>query len=339
MDLQNDQGEALADGQYIWEVRFLPAVASAEKLRARRRDDLASVRSSTSTAPAVTTHGSFRISAGRLVSRGDKTEAVRVESPSASAGGLQTIASADQVVLDDQIVTQSLCVGQDCVNGESFGFDTIRVKENNVRINFDDTSNSASFPQNDWRIVANDSSNGGANRFSIEDATAGRTPFTILAGAPANSLFMNSAGRLGLGTATPVPGPAPRRRQFPVSAAGAVWRQWLDAPNLGRCRQRGELLRSRCDQRQSTSFSDSARHSDEHSLSRRFGKRWHWYQQPCFQIPRDGCVRLDAVPSRRNGSQQRCGSALQPGMQLRPWIQTSKHDEWRGVVHSPQLHW
>lgn len=35
----------------------------------------------------------------------------------------------DQVVLDDQIVAGSSCVGQDCVNGESFGFDTMRLKE------------------------------------------------------------------------------------------------------------------------------------------------------------------------------------------------------------------
>ena len=39
----------------------------------------------------------------------------------------------------------------------SFGFDTIVLKENNLRIFFDDTSTSASFPRNDWRIIANDS--------------------------------------------------------------------------------------------------------------------------------------------------------------------------------------
>ena len=43
-------------------------------------------------------------------------------------------ATADQVILDDLIVDGSACVGQDCVNGESFGFDTIRIKENNLNI-------------------------------------------------------------------------------------------------------------------------------------------------------------------------------------------------------------
>ncbi|MCW8877898.1 MAG: tail fiber domain-containing protein [Kangiellaceae bacterium] len=111
---------------------------------------------------------------------------------------------ADQVINDDLIVTQSVCVGQDCVNGESFGFDTIRLKENNLRIKFQDTSNSASFPTNDWQITANDSSNGGANKFSIDDIDGGRTPFTIEAGSPSNSLYVEDGGRIGFGTSTPV---------------------------------------------------------------------------------------------------------------------------------------
>lgn len=114
------------------------------------------------------------------------------------------LATADIVQNDDVIISGSLCVGFDCANGESFGFDTIRLKENNLRIHFDDTSTSASFPGNDWRLIANDTSNGGANKFSIEDSTASRVPFTITAGAPSNSIFVNASGRVGFGTATPV---------------------------------------------------------------------------------------------------------------------------------------
>ncbi len=116
------------------------------------------------------------------------------------AGG----AAADQVILDDLIVDGSICAGFDCVNGESFGFDTLRLKENNLRIKFQDTSTSASFPSNDWQITANDSSNGGQNKFSIDDIDGARTPFTIEAGARSHALYVDDGGRIGIGTSTPV---------------------------------------------------------------------------------------------------------------------------------------
>lgn len=118
--------------------------------------------------------------------------------------GLTSQASADIQHLDDVIITFSLCVGNDCNNGESFGFDTMRLKENNLRVHFDDTSSSASFPANDWRIVVNDTSNGGGSYFAIEDSTAGRIPFRVEAGAPANALYVDSGGDVGIGTSTPV---------------------------------------------------------------------------------------------------------------------------------------
>jgi len=118
--------------------------------------------------------------------------------------GFITSLYADQVILDDLIVNGSTCIGQDCVNGESFGFDTIRLKENNLRIKFQDTSTTSSFPSNDWQITINDSANGGANKFSIDDIDGGRTPFTIEAGAPTHSLYVDDGGKIGLGTSTPV---------------------------------------------------------------------------------------------------------------------------------------
>lgn len=76
-----------------------------------------------------------------------------------------TNVSADQQFQDDVVVKGSLCVGIDCVNGENFGFDTIRLKENNLRIRFTDSSASSSFPTIDWQITVNDSNNGGLNYF------------------------------------------------------------------------------------------------------------------------------------------------------------------------------
>ncbi|NOT57981.1 MAG: hypothetical protein HOP18_25535, partial [Deltaproteobacteria bacterium] len=92
---------------------------------------------------------------------------------------LPQMSIADEVIPDDLIVQGSTCTGFDCVNGESFGFDTIRLKENNLRIKFEDTSTGAGFPTNDWQLTANDSASGGASKFSIEDITGAKVPFTI----------------------------------------------------------------------------------------------------------------------------------------------------------------
>ena len=101
-------------------------------------------------------------------------------------------------------IQNSACIGTDCVVGESFGFDTLRLDENNLRMHFDDTSDLGSFPANDWRIIINDSTSGGANYFAVEDATSGRVPFRVEAGAPANALTVGSTGNVGIGTLTPL---------------------------------------------------------------------------------------------------------------------------------------
>jgi hypothetical protein len=115
-------------------------------------------------------------------------------------------ATADQVIPDDLIVQLSTCTGFDCIDGENFGFTTLRLKENNLRLDFLDTSTGA-FPTRDWRLEANDSASGGAERFSIidqgADGTANTSIFTLSGGAPANSLFVSSAGNVGIGTAAP----------------------------------------------------------------------------------------------------------------------------------------
>ena len=116
---------------------------------------------------------------------------------------LGTSALADFVILDDLIVDGSACIGFDCIDGEAFGFDTLRLKENNLRIRAVDTSSTASYPTNDWQITFNDSANGGQAKFSIDDIDGGRTPLTIEAGAPSHSLYVDDGGRLGLGTSIP----------------------------------------------------------------------------------------------------------------------------------------
>lgn len=80
---------------------------------------------------------------------------------------------AAEVISDDLIVQGSECVGFDCASDEEFGFETLKLKENNLRIFLHDTSNTGDFPSNDWEIIANDSANGGANFLGIADRLAG----------------------------------------------------------------------------------------------------------------------------------------------------------------------
>jgi hypothetical protein len=80
---------------------------------------------------------------------------------------------ADQVIEDDLIVRGSECLGLDCVNEQEFSFSTLLLKENNLRVFLHDTSNTASFPTNDWEIIANDSANGGASFLGFADRLPG----------------------------------------------------------------------------------------------------------------------------------------------------------------------
>ncbi len=147
------------------------------------------------------------------------------------------VSVADNVILDDQIVDGSQCVGFDCVNGESFGFDTLRLKENNIRIHAEDTSSSGSFPGNDWRLMFNDSANGGANYFAVEDSTGGKKSFIVEAGARANGLVVDSENRIGFGTATPavdlhnVSGNSPTLRLEQDGSSGFTPQTWDIAGN------------------------------------------------------------------------------------------------------------
>ena len=137
----------------------------------------------------------------------------------------------NQVTVGDLIVVGSIAVGTDAVDGETFGFDTFRLKENNLQIHFDDTS-VAGFASNDWRIKINESSIGGSNYFGIEDATAGRMPFKILAGASDNAFFMAANGDIGLGTDSPgvnlhiVDGDSPTLRIEQDASGGFTPQSW-----------------------------------------------------------------------------------------------------------------
>jgi hypothetical protein len=265
--LTDKQGERLPDGPYTYELRLTPVLSAAvkETLTAARGkdDDAEDVRASRKRAelPALVQSGSFSIVNGAIVVAGAQEEAgARPVSkvteqrrlPGLTASNSVTkneqhhpllIAMPDQVIPDDLIVQGSACVGLDCVNGEVFGFDTIRLKENNDRIQFDDTSAAAGFPTNNWQIRANSSASGGANFLAFVDQGAagnsetGTIVFEVDSGAPANSLKVSSTGRVGLRTATPVldlhitTSDTPAHRLQQTSAGGFTAQTWDIAGN------------------------------------------------------------------------------------------------------------
>jgi hypothetical protein len=189
-------GNPLPDGVYVYELQLMPiddgdtrpSVDDAER-------GIAPVRGE----EPLVYGGAFTIVGGYFAVPTGEAD----DEDLAAASDEGDLAPADQCIYDDLIVTGSYCVGFDCTCNMSFGFDTIVLKENNLRIFFDDTSTTSSFPRNDWRITINDSANGGASYFGIDDATSGRSPFRIEAGAPSYSIYVDDYGRVGFGTSTP----------------------------------------------------------------------------------------------------------------------------------------
>ncbi|MDQ1353343.1 MAG: hypothetical protein QG657_3649 [Acidobacteriota bacterium] len=188
IELSGICGGVSCDGRYTYELRVSPV--GAKKIRGPENEEN-SLHQGQAYRPALTQVGHFLVQGGVIVNK---------SGPEGLARPL------DVVHNDDVIITGSLCIGYDCATDgtESFGYDTIKLKENSLRLFFDDTSTSVGFPANDWRIVVNDSTSGGGNYFAVEDTTEGSTPFKIEAGAPANALYVDDAGRIGIGTATPI---------------------------------------------------------------------------------------------------------------------------------------
>ena len=206
-------GQSLTNGSYTYELKMTPLLPANIKadLAAAGNGQEREVQVAELTQAGLLPDDAQMVVTGYLYIQDGKflTDSLEEEVSSESLGDYSTnsisspTAVDDFVINDDLIVTFSACIGTDCVNGENFGFDTLRLKENNLRIKFQDTS-VGTFPSTDWQLTANDSTNGGANRFSIDDVDSGRTPFTIVAGAPSNSLYVSSSGRVGFGTSTPV---------------------------------------------------------------------------------------------------------------------------------------
>ena len=199
--LYRGDGSRHPDGSYTWELRSVAPV-----LRTRGETEAGGEGAASS---GWTASGTFAIRDGAILTEGGSEADIGGRARPGRAAA-PVLAPFDQVIPDDLIVQGSACVGFDCVNGEAFGFDTIRMKENSTRIQFDDTSALAGFATNNWQIRANSSASGGASFLGFVDQGAtgnsetGTVVFQVGAGAPANALNVSSTGRVGFRTAVPV---------------------------------------------------------------------------------------------------------------------------------------
>ncbi len=250
-----NRGNSYVNGSFKYELVFTPVLSPGVKqaLEQARIDGNSEAVSNDLKkrglleAPMIES-GSFLVFNGTITTKNDPgTEPQRISSTETKIEPSETTTKDGagdvpvenfQTINDDLSVIGSTCTGQDCVTGETFGFDTLRLKENNLRINFQDTSSTASFPTADWRIVANDTTNGGASYLSFEDSDAGTTPFKVEAGAGNNALVVtDSGGNVGLGTATPVvelqitDGDSPTIRIEQNGASGFTAQTWDIAGN------------------------------------------------------------------------------------------------------------
>lgn len=228
LDASDMNGNYLDDGMYTYELRVIPKIQTPKRDLDKEGEEAYSPK-------ALLQSGSFSVVKRRFVVP-ESTKA-ETSTPSVPQGEGDISTTMDVCYNDDLIVDGSLCVGFDCTCNYSFGFDTIVLKENNLRIFFDDTSVAASFARNDWRIIINDSANGGAGYFGVEDSTAGRRVFSLEAGAPTHSLYVDDGGRVGFGTSTPsveahiVDGDTPTLRLQQDGSSGFAPQTWDVAGN------------------------------------------------------------------------------------------------------------
>lgn len=216
----------MKNGLYSWNATFEPMLDDATRALLDRSRTNPSIQ-----APDVGVSG--RSGSIRIVDGGFVVSVIDAGSntnpPDAERGTRVVLTNVDGIIRD------SACIGRDCPDSPSFGSDTLRLQENNLRIHFEDTS-TGTFPANDWRLTANSSVNGEASYFSIDDATAGRSLLYLAAGAQANAIYA-TGNRVGFGTNQPatelhvVDGDSPTLRLAQDGSSGFTSQTWDLAGN------------------------------------------------------------------------------------------------------------
>jgi hypothetical protein len=174
--LSDTFGQKFPDGSYTYELRVIPFVDKNTPESPQKE---------------LTQTGYFLIRGGRIVIETDPEDSLN-----------RAFCGCYEFDDTDVVVEGKLCVGRDCLYDGDCDKETLRLKEEEVRILFMDTS-TTSYPDNDWQIIINDDDTGSGEYFSIQDKTGNTRPFTIEAGAPESSVYIDNQGRVGIGTSTP----------------------------------------------------------------------------------------------------------------------------------------
>lgn len=202
------------DGSYKYELRLSPLLSPETQavLRAAAQDEqreqtLETLRQAGELPEMPLISGHFVIADGAIITGGGSE-------PVADRSAVQDVSAPSQLITEDLYVDGKQCLGTQCTGSETFGYDTLRLKADNLRVMFQDTSGALpGFPENDWQIRINESAEGGQNAFYIDDlgpdseGSANNnpysTPFVIEADVPSYTLYLEDQGRVGLGTSTP----------------------------------------------------------------------------------------------------------------------------------------
>ncbi len=180
LSLIDAKGDRLPDGSYTYELRTVPRTAreSREKLDP--------------SAKSLVQAGFFSIRDGSFVTGSRRTGHKPSKPPQ----------SVTAKLLDDDLVIQgNACIGSDCAsNGNDYSVLKLNAMQPNILFDDVEPIGSSSSPFNDWAIFINPFD---AAQFAIADFEAQTVPFSVIGGAPDNSLLISENGNIGLGTATP----------------------------------------------------------------------------------------------------------------------------------------
>ena len=199
----DEEGEARPDGSYNWELRLDPIlppdVGRRLETTLARRDEKAvrKIRRAHGLDRELVQSGTFVMSDGAFVA--GEASGPDPQAPEAKLGSVREPVE----VISDLIVRGRACVGQACVQGMSFPTAPFVVSATVPNLHFEDTSGPSS--GHDWVFRVNGQPFGSSgNFFSLTDLYTATTPLTVTGGAPTNSILVDSTGRVGFRTSTPV---------------------------------------------------------------------------------------------------------------------------------------